>query len=773
VPITPSDLSPEVREILDKATREGACSGEQPVCSPDPRVTAQLTDERPERQISPWRIANARKGDLILCPGGPGGMIGGLLSQVDDPQVFSHMGIMTADEVEIRQATAIGDRVEQFYNGSILGLEDAPTDGIQEHALRFLWPGTVTQSVERAYEIWHGVGHHAGGGLDSLGNRVLDDAWKDKDEVSGKSFFVDSMSFGPVRMQVDGDWKTVFPLVVKPCPLLETPTVRAALHRVADAAKDLRGHYRFFAYTRADCGLDQWRFGPRMLEADMPDPASGCAGVRPLVPVREGDTVPMVCSSFVWLAVQLANQRAAAANPPLPPIILDGRPDRPHYNAGGNYGQSMCASDFVRRPDAGKLDGQTLDGLYFYNTEERLRAAKWLHAYQVKKVRDKLDEELPGLLASLGIGAGVGLTVHKLLTLLTAWNAGAVATLLGLTPALLEELIVLTSDMPDDLANQIVNAFASDACETAAKDSDAWTSPGDGYAVSPDNILHSWAPPTPFPGNRAIHGLYGANQEVILRPPALVLDPPPPSTWQISQGFSVMRDGRVTFEGVGVQGALVRIGCTEIMTGPGGYIPPNTMYPSGRYWAVASYVDPKTGLLLESRGEAVEVPEGGALSIELELQEPPDTRRRVLIEGRMDLVNRYAIGKDWWGHPEFAMRVALLGLDYFPDEPEFAERRKAAQAQPRGRQERVDDWGHAELYTVLEIQPDRSVLVNYQARLKKDNDDPWQVTGSITAPPKGRHTEPGVTQVIDLVRSEMAWPVRAHIELTVHNDRAP
>jgi len=182
MPITPADLSPEVRDILERSVREGGCPSEQPVCHPDQRVTAQLASEPPVRQISPWRIANARKGDLIMCPGGPAGMIGGLLSQIEHPQYFSHMGIMTADEVEVRQATAVGDRVEKFYNGSILGLSEAPTDGIEEHALRFLWPGTITQSVERAYQIWHGKSHNSGGGLDSLGNKVLDDAWKVKDE---------------------------------------------------------------------------------------------------------------------------------------------------------------------------------------------------------------------------------------------------------------------------------------------------------------------------------------------------------------------------------------------------------------------------------------------------------------------------------------------------------------------------------------------------------------------------------------------------------------
>jgi hypothetical protein len=167
------------------------------------------------------------------------------------------------------------------------------------------------------------------------------------------------------------------------------------------------------------------------------------------------------------------------------------------------------------------------------------------------------------------------------------------------------------------------------------------------------------------------------------------------------------------------------------------------------------------------------VPDGGAVVLELDLQEPPDTRREVLIEGKMDLVNRYAIGEDWWGHPQFVLEPAVIGLDYFPDEPDFAEQRKASLAQPRGRQEQVDDWGQAELQCVLEIQNDRSIKVTYKARLKEEDDDDWQDEGTFFVPPKANNADPGVPKVIDLVRSEMAWPVRAHIEFMVHNNHAP
>lgn len=775
MPITRADLPPEIQDILDTPAREGACFNEQPVCQPDRRVTAQLTNEPAPRMIRPWRIANARKGDLIMCPGGSGGMIGGLLSQIDPAQYFSHMGIMTADEVEIRQATAVGDRVEKFYQGSILGLEDAPTDGIQEKALRFLWPGTVTQSIEQAYNIWHGRAHQVGdSGLDVLGNKVLDPAWKVKDETTGEAFYVDSITLGPVHMNLRGEEATVFPIVVKPCPLLETSNVRAALHRVADAARDLRGHYRFFGYTRAEVGLDGRSYGPTMLEASRPDETSPCTGIRPEVPVRDGETVPMVCSTFVWLAVQLANERAVAASPPLPKIMLDGRPEFPHFNADGEYGSRMCRSYFSREPALDRIDDETADGLYFYGKAERGVAAQWLYDYEVAKVHATLDEKLPGLFASLGIGLAGDWSVKKFTEMLGTWSLGSLAALLGISAAQLEALIVLTTDMPDDLGNQICNAFAADRCETEAKDDDRWKLPGVGYTVSPDNIINSWAPPTPheFEGPAIIHGLYGYNERVILRPPEFEWNPPPPSTWQISQADIPVEVGRVTFRGIGVHGAVARIGCNQIVTGPGGLFPKDTQLPSGHYWSIASYLDPKTGLLLESKGQPVLIGDFGAVAIEFELEEPRDTRREVFIEGKMDLVNRYAIGEDWWGHPIFVCEPAILGLDYFPDEEEFEEARKISTTQPREVSNQVDDWGQAQLLVILEIQDDKSVKVSYRSKLRKDDDDPWQVDDVVVVPPKKENGEPGREVAFDLVRSEMAWPVRAHVEFTIHNNRA-
>jgi len=151
----------------------------------------------------------------------------------------------------------------------------------------------------------------------------------------------------------------------------------------------------------------------------------------------------------------------------------------------------------------------------------------------------------------------------------------------------------------------------------------------------------------------------------------------------------------------------------------------------------------------------------------------PDTRREVLIKGHMDLVNRYAIGKDWWDHPKFARGPSYLGLDYWPPTPEFKAQREASLKHKVSVPKQVDDWGQAELECELEIRPDRSIHVAWRARLKEDDDDPWQKSGTVDVPPRQQPTDPAPRVVLDLVRSEMAWPVRAHIEFEILNDRAP
>lgn len=772
--IQPEDLPADIQAILNTPAREGACINEQPVCYPDHRVTAQLTNEpAPDSMVRPWRIVNAHKGDLFLSPGGPSGLIGGLLMQLDDPQFYSHIGIMVEDQVAVRHATSSPDRLthEQFTTGNLFGYA-APTDGYNEDALRFQWPGTLTQSIEQAYITWR---YHPKE-LDEEGKprryssaderEIPHKDFSYHDPVTNERYPIDAFSFKPVIVETkDAGWKEVWPLVIKPCPHLETTAIRRALERVADVSKEIRGHYRLFCYTRGDIAGDH--LGPPMLEDQQRDPDSGCTGASPaLVPVTK--TLPFVCSTFIWWAVQEANRVGA------PKIILDGRPLRGRRNEQPDFDcMSHTLLGMTPRPNDARVDAE-FDGLYHYSEKERRDAATWLHDdYTVPLVQNKLDKALPFIYRA--VGAGSSLTLAGLFSALKLFPVAGVANLLGVSTLFLNDLIAALTDMPDDVANQLVNSFAFDS---GGPDSEDWRHPDSGITVSPDDILNEWAPPQEQSWEE-IHGVYGWNTKMDLQPPEFVRNPPPPSTWQISQGTAeyvgrvFLRDSQGT--PVGVQGAHVRIGCEKFVTDENGVYATEPVAPTGLYWGIASYTDPTTGLHCEAEGRRIYVgiPGGDNSDFDFELRLPPDTRRKVWVKGRMDLTNRHIIGKDWHGHPEFIDGCAYLDVDFFffPDRPEYQVQREASQTGYLYGGSQIEDWGRAEIVFNLAIQPDKSVVVTYRARLKQEEDDPWQESGVMTVPPKSNNNEPGVKgPSVDMMRMPFS-PVRAHIEFEIHNDR--
>jgi hypothetical protein len=107
------DLFDEVRPLVGHWAPPNACSSDQTtagVCTPDLRVTSQVgiraptnwdlvpLNEKYNERIYRYHIQNARKGDLLLTPGGPSGMIGVMLSALTPPQDYSHMGIVIEDD---------------------------------------------------------------------------------------------------------------------------------------------------------------------------------------------------------------------------------------------------------------------------------------------------------------------------------------------------------------------------------------------------------------------------------------------------------------------------------------------------------------------------------------------------------------------------------------------------------------------------------------------------------------------------------------------------
>lgn len=267
-------------------------------------MVCQLTHETAWRFV-PGRVLNGKKGDIVLGTGQT--MIGQLLRQVSPPQYYSHSGIMSKNHIEIRSSTASPEWLATHPQGGA-----NPTDGFSPAALKHLWPGTITQNVDQAFYT----------------------QWLNSPDGKGP-FPIQSFSF-----EADPNNRTtlVYPVVVKPPPLDETPHVRLTLHAIAEKAKNINGHYRFYCYTNPAMALEA---------SNVAGPESGWA---------QG-TYPTVCTSFIWLAAQHAGVR------------LEGATEL----------TSVTQLEPLDTDRGAEVDGGTHDGLYRYTEEERQAAGRWLY----------------------------------------------------------------------------------------------------------------------------------------------------------------------------------------------------------------------------------------------------------------------------------------------------------------------------------------------------------------------------------------------------------
>ncbi len=235
-------------------------------------------------------IANAQKGDAVLVRA-CNGPIGTLLAALAPPQMYTHMGIMTNNFRQIRHSTGDEDYLEAHSTG-VLG---EATDGFEEDALRYLWPGTITASVQQAFVS---------------GRPVFDPGGRER-KVSG---------FERHQVRCQGDMNVIHPRVVKPPPEHED-LARPRLHQAADASKNIGGHYRFASYSNAQDTAANDPNGPRAVD-------------RP-----EGKLygpVPTVCSQFVRLALKEAGIRVDADRElPRPSDVRRGPPDGIFYYTPG------------------------------------------------------------------------------------------------------------------------------------------------------------------------------------------------------------------------------------------------------------------------------------------------------------------------------------------------------------------------------------------------------------------------------------------------------
>jgi len=399
----------------------------------------------------PPHVPYALKGDLAISPGDGNGIISGIVASLSPNQVYDHMGIFIDNGQTIRHCTSSQDRMEEdrlytfhlqlkILGGSVID-ERFPLAGVRSDLLRFGWPGSVTQTVEEVYKTgrntknpqWSFATINAGQDTEDPDNpgkpfflyQLPKDArerrlqFNDPEIDRGES--VVRLQDTSVELSKEVNHQTEFhPMVIRPHAQFNS-LVRPALERVADMAQKIKAHYRFFAYSKGDIGLD-----PAFTA-----PPKGSANWGTLSPGAQwpAGTIPAMCSSFIWTAVQLANQTLNGKNK----IVLEDKADPADPATGLEYGVQ--------------------DGLYQYHEQERQDAANNLVQKLRKKIRDKFESKLPGIAFSMQFVRDLRDT--------TAHN----------------------------VSNQTANAFAFDACE---KLDESWQKPGEGETASPDDTLNFW-----------------------------------------------------------------------------------------------------------------------------------------------------------------------------------------------------------------------------------------------------------------------------------------
>lgn len=756
--VTVFDLPEELRSLLGEECDPRDC----PV---DPRLVCSASDDVVWKYVAP-AIRNALRGDLVMTPGDGRGLISTLLDKLQPRQYFDHMGIMVRDYDRVRHATMAHARLNKrdpgrFMTGEFFG-ERAPVDGFRPDALTYGWPGTITQSVEDGFFTgFNTIDPTTGRPFNPQGDflalnpgvaplpRPADDApadaweaWRcqqrfaDPEYPGDEPYGITNLPSGPsYRMDTN---QVIEPIVVKPDPALEAtdPRIRAVLHRIADAAERLHGHYRFYCYTDAQIAFDPAKEGP-------PADAPIWYGKPPGAAWSAG-TKPVVCSSFVWAAVQMANAE-------LPRIEVEGT--------------------VTESPDE-LLTSPPVDGLYRYLADERKAAGQALHTLVAQKVEQDVYQALQEAEHENRLAIDLGrIGLAGLITLLAGPVAGA-AAFLGVTPGNISALKLLLEDMPDNVATQLCNTFARDRADE--KDDDLWESPGEGLAVSPDDIKEFWDAPDRTSNREWWHGLYGHTERMLLttgrfepqRLHRIDRSPGPAYVW-----------GTVTYRGELILGARVQFGCDSALT--------NTLadrFPryqlelsAGRYEVVATAYWPSTQELLTGRRLVDIVPGDQAGPIDIELEDPPEWRRLLRCTGRIDLVRRVVIGEDDWAHTAINQQATMVKAptDFGPPPAgaSFSTWSTTAISQFAQRfNVRVD--------INIELQDDLSVVVKARSALCEhyyDHDRPPNGDEIVTSKEHTPVTVPpdGATTLTFDHNSGNFPPDRGHIELKVENLRAP
>ena len=726
-------------------------------CLPDPRLVCAATDEIEWKSMPP-RIDNALRGDLIMTPGDGTGLIGSMLENLDPRQHFDHMGIMVRDHDLVRHATMAHARLKRrvpgrFMTGTFFD-EPAPVDGFRPDGLTYGWPGTITQSIEDAFFLGcntfdpvRGAPYNRQGDYFALNPNVdrlerpdddaASDVWDayhaqqdlaarfaDPEYPADEPFVIHN--FPPVSAYRMDDGEVIHPVVVKPSQTLEAldPRVRRVLRRIADAAEGLHGHYRFYAYTDARIALDEGFHGPE---------GTWCAG-----------TAPVVCSSFLWAAIQRLNARGPQH------VEVEGR---------------------VTEHPGELLPDPYVDGLYRYLSGEREKAGRALHALVAEMVSAEVYHTLQRLEHENRLAIDLSRIGLAALVALLAGPVAAAAAFLGVTPSTIAALKLAIEDMPDDLATQMCNAFAADrADETDAR---LWATPGEGIAVSPDDIKAFWDPPDLASTDEWWHGLYGTSERMMLT----YRRPEPRRKHRIERSHGPARvHGRVLYRGEPISAARVRFGCDTTMTVPER---DDATYrievPAGRYEAVATAYWPATQELLTGRTLVDLEPGHRPEAVDVTLGDPPEWRRLVECRGKVSVVRRVYIGTDDWAHSKINLECPLtLAPDTWGQAPPEASTRTATLSVASRHAQRFN----VRLDLQLALRDDLSVEVTARSALCQHyydgNRPPTGDEIVTTGESETRTLHPGESTLFVFDHdSGNAPPDRAHVEFTVVNARSP
>lgn len=394
-----------------------------PCVQGDKNRSAGLTCQASEDDFcaAPPHIANAAKGDAIVVPGC--GLVGQMLRALG--QRYAHSGIMTNDGYGIRHSTANESRpLDHPVDG------EPPTKGYDDDVLRFGFPGTIDQTIEKAFMDADDI--RAGLQYQTFADVIYKKNYAEHE--FGKNF--ERCTEAPAGF---------YPSVFRP-DHRGGSTARDVLVKAAETAFAINGHYRFYAYTDGRVGnkssiptcqtsMNPWETPPcSCLAACSGLGGPGYVSLSPYQNWPHGSRAT-VCSSFVRNA--FTDDSVRLWNPAF-----------------------LTQAELSAARPASALG----DGLFVYSASSRKDVAVAVEAYVVNRVRERIQDELGA--AVTDVSGWLGLNIPGMYNGVTGIDA--------------------------NIARQIIMCFANDECGTpnsaTANKSISELDLGEGNGAAPDDM---------------------------------------------------------------------------------------------------------------------------------------------------------------------------------------------------------------------------------------------------------------------------------------------